>query len=247
MRAPKTVILGAMAITIVNASVGNLVVSNTKVPTVSILIGGYLVTIVLLVGSEMNEQVAVALALFVLFGSLFGTGNTSLSSVITKLVTNAKSINPVKGTSINVDGSGGSFSDGGSSGGGGGGGASAGYREPSSPSLPPLLVPIPNQPTKLMTFAAMTSFMQVQAQYGQTIWLDNTYRSFQSQKDAYAKDPNRYAKPETSLHVKGLALDINGNKTNANDPLLHKAFKDHGWFNVSKSSGPLHWSYGVAG
>lgn len=117
---------------------------------------------------------------------------------------------------------------------------------------PPTLAPIPTQPYLLMDYEAAASFIAVQTAYGKPILLDNTYRTYQQQADAYAKaGPNgTFAPPGTSLHEVGLALDINTH-SNLNDPALVAAFQNHGWYRHGKIINgvpePWHWSYKVAG
>ncbi len=108
----------------------------------------------------------------------------------------------------------------------------------------PILVPIPSSPLNLLDSMAMLSFMKVQSEYG-PIAITGAYRSTAAQAKGYADDPGRFAEPGHSAHEVGLAVDINTNKVDVNDPRLIAIMSRNGWYRVGKS-GPMHWSYGVA-
>lgn len=76
------------------------------------------------------------------------------------------------------------------------------------------------------------------------------YRSPERQAEGHRKDPNQFAAPGSSLHEKGIAVDVHldamrkayGKDTAA----VQAAGKLAGWYFVGRS-GPMHASYGKAG
>lgn len=108
--------------------------------------------------------------------------------------------------------------------------------------ISPTLVPIPTQPNLRMDIAAVASFMKVQAEYGKPIILSGTYKSAEQAIADNAREPNRFA--AKSGHSKGIALDIDMNKVNVNDPKLFEVFSRNNWFRVGRS-GPMHYSWGI--
>ena len=87
----KLLILGAMTVTVVETTVAALASDTaSKVAPVRILIGGYLVTVALLIGSDVNEEVAQAFALLIMLASIFGPNGTTVAKVVTR-VTGGKS------------------------------------------------------------------------------------------------------------------------------------------------------------
>jgi LAS superfamily LD-carboxypeptidase LdcB len=103
----------------------------------------------------------------------------------------------------------------------------------------------------LMDYEAVASFMRVQIAYGKPIILDNTYRTFAQQQAGYEKNPGVFGKPGTSLHERGLALDIKTTNPNLNDSKLVDAFTKEGWVRRGKvingKPEPWHWTYKVPG
>lgn len=99
----QSIILGTMAITIIDATIGNLESSKARVPASRILIGGYLVTMVLLVGSEVSPSVAEGMSILIMLGSLFGPNGGALTQLVSKLTTTntlpKQPLTPVKGVS----------------------------------------------------------------------------------------------------------------------------------------------------
>lgn len=113
-------------------------------------------------------------------------------------------------------------------------------------SITPIIVPIPSQPTMMLDYIAVKSFMGVQGAFGALIPITGGYRSYATQAKRYQEAPSRFAPPGHSLHEVGLAVDVNTDRVDVNAAPLIKAFSDHGWYRVGKS-GPMHWSYGVPG
>lgn len=85
---PQPVILASMAVAVIDSSVGNLQ-RNPKsyVPPSRIIFGGFIITIGLLIGSEINGQVAEALAILIVLGSIFGPTGGGLAHMISHLST----------------------------------------------------------------------------------------------------------------------------------------------------------------
>lgn len=111
--------------------------------------------------------------------------------------------------------------------------------------IQPLWVPIPTQPTMKLDAYAVSSFLQVQSEYGQKLWLTGAQRTYAEQNTGYASDPNRFAPPGKSGHEVGIAIDLDTNKVNVNDTRLNDIFAKHGWFTAGRS-GAMHKSWGVA-
>lgn len=110
--------------------------------------------------------------------------------------------------------------------------------------IQPTLVPIPSQPSMKLDQEALTSLLRVFMAYGRPITMSGTFRSREAQARGHAENPDRFAAPGTSAHEVGLAVDIDMNKHNVEDPKLVEAFLANGWFRVGRS-GHMHWSYGV--
>lgn len=71
------------------------------------------------------------------------------------------------------------------------------------------------------------------------------YRSFETQKALHDSDPDRYADPYKSMHVKGLAVDIyqgQDDQAKAEDALKAKGFKPGAVFGDYP-----HWSFPISG
>jgi hypothetical protein len=110
--------------------------------------------------------------------------------------------------------------------------------------ITPTLVPIPTQPTMRLDVTAMASFMAVQTAYGKPIPLTGAWRSEAVQAQGYETDPDRFAPPGKGGHPVGIAVDVNANKVNLNDPKLFDSFTRYGWYRRGRS-GIMHYSYGV--
>lgn len=64
-----------------------------------------------------------------------------------------------------------------------------------------------------LTPAAVAAFRRWQAAYGQTIYITDSYRSYEVQAAAHARDPKRFASADGSAHVDGLAVDVDLGRT----------------------------------
>lgn len=97
---------------------------------------------------------------------------------------------------------------------------------------------------------AAASIVRINQKLGYTVQNVGTYRSYQEQAEGYAKDPSRFAKPGTSLHEVGLAIDVHEAQVHNKD--LVDAFTKEGWHRArwgaeTRNDEPWHWSYGVSG
>ena len=115
--------------------------------------------------------------------------------------------------------------------------------------------------------AAAASFARVQQRFGRAIKISDSVRDYDQQAASYASDPTRFASPNSSAHVMGLAVDVDlgaiGANPTGNSPgswpasdatfgRLHAAFTSEGWCNwqirgnstKGKINEPWHYSYG---
>lgn len=101
---------------------------------------------------------------------------------------------------------------------------------------------------------AAVSFAKMNAAYkaetGKDLELTDTYRSLEAQQSVAGRKPGLAARPGTSLHGMGLAIDFGGGAASASGPLydwLVKHGHEYGWENPdwAKSSKyePWHWEY----
>lgn len=128
---------------------------------------------------------------------------------------------------------------------------------PTGPCRPPSqLVPI-GQGSHKLTPAAAQAFQLWQAAYGAPIKLTDSYRTCAAQAEGYKADPTRFAAPGSSLHPKGLAVDVNlaaigAQPGTATFDRLYSTARQLGWYNPrgpGRGDGkePWHFSYGVSG
>lgn len=71
------------------------------------------------------------------------------------------------------------------------------------------------------------------------------YRSFELQYALWRSDPDRYASPYKSFHVKGLAIDIYQGM--ADQAAAEKALRSVGFKDGASFGDPPHWSYPLSG
>ena len=71
------------------------------------------------------------------------------------------------------------------------------------------------------------------------------YRSFEYQYALWMSNKKRYADPFKSLHVKGLAIDVNQNIDDLDK--AEKALRSVGFKDGAAFGDPPHWSYPIAG
>jgi len=87
---------------------------------------------------------------------------------------------------------------------------------------------------------AMDSFIAA-ANEVKGIKLSGSWRSCVAQTSYYNSDPNRYAPPNVTAHVRGLAIDVD---TGGSQTALHTALSKRGWFQA-RADEPWHYSYGI--
>lgn len=129
------------------------------------------------------------------------------------------------------------------------GGGGAGYtsdiarlRMLANREIEPELVSI--QPNGKMDKAAAASLERIFTKVGYVVPNVGASRTFAEQASLYASDPKRFAPPNKSLHVVGLAIDVHASYVNR--PEVISAFTSEGWHRA-RSDEPWHWSYGVRG
>ena len=72
------------------------------------------------------------------------------------------------------------------------------------------------------------------------------YRDFGTQSELYRSDPGRYANPNYSMHVEGLAIDVDQGQGAFRLYQIKKALLLEGW-HYGVSGEPWHASYTVTG
>lgn len=258
MKPTQTYILGTMLITVADAAISNLVGEGgtSKAPAVRIIIGGWLVTVVLLVASDSQPDLVAGFATLIMLGSLFGPNGAASLKIVSKVLDTAKV--PLRRTITSSGlqvGPGVSMSEQG-----------VGNTGNFGWSVTPTLVKIGQGGHSLETKAA-ASFARWEKAYGGDIIVTDSYRSYAQQSKDYASDPNRFGSPNSSYHVKGLAVDVNLQAINAIPPSPHTALTvggggtanwqklyrtgiANGWKNVrgpyspnSDQAEPWHWQY----
>lgn len=73
--------------------------------------------------------------------------------------------------------------------------------------------------------------------------LPGTNRSCATQRALYARDPGRYANPNTTGHTRGLAIDVSQNQSDLG--VINHALYAEGWRRSRPYDEPWHYSYGV--
>lgn len=106
------------------------------------------------------------------------------------------------------------------------------------------------QPSGMLDKDAAASKARIDARVGAAVPNVGAYRSYAEQAAAYASNPGRFASPDKSLHVVGLAIDVHSDWQHRSDVIA--AFTSEGWHRArwgegTKNDEPWHWSYGVVG
>lgn len=110
-------------------------------------------------------------------------------------------------------------------------------------SIKPDLRPIPGGGS--LDKVAAASFRRVTESVGYTIPNVGAYRSYAWQAAQHAANPGRFADPDGSLHVVGLAIDLHANYRDR--PEVIQAMQNAGWVRYDPSGESWHWSYLVRG
>jgi hypothetical protein len=95
----KPLIIGAMAVATADTSIANMRKAHSGHPTSRIIIGGWLITVMLLFGAEVNEPLADMFALLVLVSTLAGPNNNALFSALVNATSNGVNVTVKKGQS----------------------------------------------------------------------------------------------------------------------------------------------------
>lgn len=125
---------------------------------------------------------------------------------------------------------------------------------------PAALCPLPSSPGQMLRSDAANAFTALntayRAQFGRDICVTDSYRSLASQIDVKKRKPGLAAKPGTSKHGLGIALDLGCGIQNFNTPQyrwMDANAPRYGWVNPDWArpggSGPLeawHWQMGEA-
>jgi hypothetical protein len=72
------------------------------------------------------------------------------------------------------------------------------------------------------------------------------YRSYTLQAQLYAREPGRFANPDGSLHVEGLAVDVDMSQSALRRARIKRALKLEGW-HYAVDGEPWHASFRLAG
>jgi len=96
--------------------------------------------------------------------------------------------------------------------------------------------------TVKLTPQAMAAYLAACERAGHQIVLTGSWRSCASQTRGYEKDPGRFAAPGSSLHPRGLAIDVRTPVSERD----RSALAAEGW-KQSRADEPWHFSWGVAG
>lgn len=253
----QTIIVGCMVITVANAMVSNLTSSTTKGPAARIVIGGWVLTVGLLLASEAQPEIAEAFAILITMATLFGPNGEAL----VKLISSGNVLG-----SINVKhGAANSSSIPNSSPGGSLASTVSGVGDSlvgdaravalKARTIKPDLVAVAGG-FKLDKSAA-AAYNKAVEYYGKPIPIGNSFRTYEQQAAAYEASggaSGTFGTPGKSLHEVGLAVDL-GQTSMFDDPLLIAAMDKAGWFRAGKKvkvngvlrPEPWHWSYGVKG
>lgn len=77
--------------------------------------------------------------------------------------------------------------------------------------------------------------------HGRPISITGSIRTCALQRHLYAKDPGRFANPNTSLHPRGLAIDV----FVPYRPVIRTILLAHGWQQARPDDEPWHFSFGI--
>lgn len=83
--AGQPIIIGCMAVAVLDTTIVDLRKSTNKSPAFRIILGGFVVTVALLVVSDSQPEIAETVALLILLATLFGPNGTALADLLAKL------------------------------------------------------------------------------------------------------------------------------------------------------------------
>ena len=90
---------------------------------------------------------------------------------------------------------------------------------------------------------AMHAFKAAEEKVGRLIPLTGSWRSCAYQAQLHASDPSRFADPATSLHCRGLAMDVSTATSLLFGRKIHRALTNIGW-KQARDDEPWHYSWG---
>jgi hypothetical protein len=93
--------------------------------------------------------------------------------------------------------------------------------------------------------AALKSFRDAEDKLGFKIWLTGSIRSCDVQARLYRSDPNRFARPDTTGHTRGLCIDVSQNQSPKRLRDIDKALSYRGWHQSRPIDEPWHYSFGI--
>lgn len=266
MNKQQTIVLGGMTIAI-GANVAHSIRTNKSgATTAKVVLGGWLVTAVLLVGADLAPDLAQGAAILLATASLLGpTGSSLLSTVegvtggkiksvtvkggdaaasiksgadTTQVAATGDVSDPRSGTTVSAI----SVAD------------TTRTLLLKSRTIKPSLTPIPGHTNFMLDSSAARSFPKVEADAGMTLAISNTYRTAAQQQNAYDENGGAdgpFGTPGTSLHEVALAVDL-ADESQYTNPVVINAFAKNGWYRRGKrlSDGlpeEWHFTYGVPG
>lgn len=106
--------------------------------------------------------------------------------------------------------------------------------------------PSGGSPIKLQR-PALRSFLQTERRLDKTISLTGSWRSCALQRELYARDSNRYAHPDVTLHTRGLAIDVSQAQSSRKLRKIRRLLTELGWHQVRPDDEPWHYSFWLIG
>lgn len=127
----------------------------------------------------------------------------------------------------------------------------------TGPATPADLAPL-DQGSHRLRPAAVAAFRQWEQAFGRDIPITDSWRSYERQAQSHENDRARFASPDRSWHVKGLAVDVNlpaigstSGVLNSGDDTydrLYRAARATGWDTYSDGKAGAHtWHFSFGG
>jgi LAS superfamily LD-carboxypeptidase LdcB len=91
--------------------------------------------------------------------------------------------------------------------------------------------------------AAMDSFLDACEKIGPIV-LTGSWRSCAQQTDLWRSDKSRFAPPNTTAHVRGLAIDVSTATSAKQHEIITRALLARGW-HQARADEPWHFSFGI--
>lgn len=110
-------------------------------------------------------------------------------------------------------------------------------------------VPFKKRPVAItLQKPAMDAFRAVEDKLGFQVFVTGSHRTCAYQRELYARDPRRYAHPNSGVHTHGLAVDVDSTqlgKVGKNGKTVRETFRAVGWKQSRPDDEPWHHSWGV--